>query len=615
MVKPHTFEARRFQRRLQQAAEAVARVAAGQDRTPAEYDRSQAEDQAATYATAGLQHVFDLWTAEPFGQPGNRHRVTGEGFRIVSGGEDLPESLLERVERASDSAREHSFLHWALAFPRVFSRERPGFDAVVGNPPWEEVTVEALGFYTLFLPGVNSLPGAEREQALADLCAKRPDLPDRLLAERERAKAERAALASGEYESTSGDPDLYKYFCRRYRALLRPGGYLGVVLPRTAFNAKGSRRFREWLQRRTTVKRVDFLVNTKRWAFDTTPKYTVALLAGHNTDPPPNHRFEVAGVAASAGAWRYQSQRSGVRVSESCFGPYWEIPLVSSQRKADVLAKIRMGERFPLGPRGEWRCFAVAELHETKDKGFWQSGSGSRQPWKGASFDQYDPHGRESRPCTVSEALWKKIHKLRPGSQQLVGKMALQRRRDAVSRELGRARIAFRDVSRGTDPRTVIACLIPAGVLLTNKAPYLTFVGGNENTQAVALGFLNSLPFDWQARRYVEINLNYFILEGLVVPDLGDNDFNAIADSAARLSAVDERFRDFAAATGVPCGPLCDAERKLLRIEIDARVARAWDLNGDDLAVMLDDFTTEAVPAAYRTALLRRLNQLREGRA
>ena len=161
----------------------------------------------------------------------------------------------------------------------------------------------------------------------------------------------------------------------------------------------------------------------------------------------------------------------------------------------------------------------------------------------------------------------------------------------------------------------MIACLIPAGVLLTNKAPYLTFVGGNENTQAVALGFLNSLPFDWQARRYVEINLNYFILEGLVVPDLGDNDFNAIADSAARLSAVDERFRDFAAATGVPCGPLCDAERKLLRIEIDARVARAWDLNGDDLAVMLDDFTTEAVPAAYRTALLRRLNQLREGRA
>ena len=176
VVKPHTFEAKRFQRRLQLAAEAVARVAAGQDRTPTEYDRSQAEDRTATEATAGLQNVFDLWTAEPFGQSGNRHRVTGEGFRIVTGGDDLPESLLVRVARASESSREHSFLHWALAFPRVFARQRPGFDAVVGNPPWEEVTVEELGFYTLFLPGVNSLPGAERDMAVADLCGKRPEL-------------------------------------------------------------------------------------------------------------------------------------------------------------------------------------------------------------------------------------------------------------------------------------------------------------------------------------------------------------------------------------------------------------------------------------------------------
>jgi hypothetical protein len=27
-------------------------------------------------------------------------------------------------------------VHWAEAFPRAFERERPGFDAVVGNPPW-----------------------------------------------------------------------------------------------------------------------------------------------------------------------------------------------------------------------------------------------------------------------------------------------------------------------------------------------------------------------------------------------------------------------------------------------------------------------------------------------
>ena len=610
VVKPHTFEAKRFQRRLALAADAVTRVAAGPDRTPTEYDRSQAEDRTATEATAGLQNVFDLWTAEPFGQPGNRHRVTGEGFRIVTGGEDLPGSLRERVERASESSLEHSFLHWPLAFPGVFSRARPGFDAVVGNPPWEEVTVEELGFYTLFLPGVNSLPGAERDAAVADLCGKRPELPERLISEQERVKAERLALAGGEYESTSGDPDLYKYFCQRYRALLRPGGHLGVVLPRSAFNAKGSAGFRHWLLERTTVRRVDFLLNKSRWAFDAEPRYSIGLLMAQNSQPAVEHRIEVAATADSVASWRRQSAGPGVRVSDTAAGPDRQLPLLDSQREADVLARVRQGSRFPLGPGGRWKCFAVAELHETHDKAFWQSGTGSRQLWKGESFDQYAPHGRYARSCAVSGALWRKIRKPRPGSGQLLRTAPLQKRRDAVSGELTRARVAFRDVTNRTNSRTVLACLIPPQTLLTNKAPYLAFVKGTELAQASALAILNSLPFDWQARRYVEINLNFFILEGLIVPDLSEDDFAAIADAAARLSAVDDRFADFAAATGVPCGPLSDTERERLRIEIDARVACAWDLTSDDLKVMFEDFTSRAVPAPYRTALLHRLEEL-----
>ena len=611
VVQPNTFEAKRLERRLQLAADAVARVAASQDRNPSEYERSRAEDRAASEATAGMTNVFDLWTAEPFGQPGNRSRVTGEGFRIVTGDEDLPQSLQVRVQRASELAKQHYFLHWSLAFPQVFARDRPGFDAVVGNPPWEEITVEELGFYTLFLPGVNSLPGTERETAVADLCAKRPELPARLAAEQERVRAERAALAAGEYESTSGDPDLYKFFCQRYRALLRGGGYLGVVLPRSAFNAKGSLRFRDWLQQKTTVCRVDFLLNKGRWAFDTEPRYSIGLLVARNTLPSKEHRIEIAGTADSVAAWKQQTAGVGIRVAETAFGPDLQHPLVRCQREADVLCKVRRGHQFPLGPGERWKCFAVAELHETNDKKFWQSGTGSRQLWKGESFDQYDPHGRHARSCAVSGALWRKIRKPRPGSGQLLRAVALQTRRDAVVRESERARVAFRDLSRGTDSRTVRACFIPPEVLLTNKAPYLAFVNGAEEAQAAALGVLNSLPFDWQARRYVEINLNFFILEGLIVPDLSDEDFAAISDAAARLSAVDDRFADFAAATGVVCGELPDAERERLRIEIDARVARAWDLVADDLSVLFEDFTTRAVPVAYRTALLQRFEELR----
>ena len=59
-------------------------------------------------------------------------------------------------------------------------------------------------------------------------------------------------------------------------------------------------------------------------------------------------------------------------------------------------------------------------------------------------------------------------------------------------------------------------------MFLTNKAPYLAFLGGNETARAACLGVMNSLPFDWQARRYVEINLNFFILEALKIPEFDD---------------------------------------------------------------------------------------------
>ena len=73
-------------------------------------------------------------------------------------------------------------------------------------------------------------------------------------------------MASGEYQSTKGDPDLYKYFCQRYRILVRPEGDIGVVLPRSVLVAKGSEGFREWLYTEMTAERIDTLINRRRWA-------------------------------------------------------------------------------------------------------------------------------------------------------------------------------------------------------------------------------------------------------------------------------------------------------------------------------------------------------------
>lgn len=613
VVEPTFLWAPRIESWLKKAAAAAATAAAGEDRTPDEVRESDAANRAARAALAGLKRLFDLWTSEPFGQQGNRELVRTRGHEISS--ESGDERAEARVRAAAALAAKHAFFHWPVRFPGVFRGPRRGFDAVVGNPPWEEITVEELGFFALFLPGVQSLAGPDRELAVAEMRSERPDLGERLAAEKERARAERIALGAGEFDSSPGDPDLYKYFCQRYRTLAREGGFLGVVLPRSAFNAKGSAGFRKWLHRNATVRRVDFLLNNRRWVFDTHPQYSVALVTAKRTPPATDHRITVAGTADSEKAWRKQAAGPGVQLAASAFGPDRQLPLIRSQQEADLLARVRTGAPFPLGPGGRWKCFAVRELDETNDRRLWRDGQGegdpSRELWKGASFDQYDPRGREARRCPESAAVWSRVRKPRPGSGQRLASLPVARRRKAVRGELDRARVAFRDVTNRTNSRTVLACLVPPGVFLTNTAPYLAFVEGCPRVQAACVGILNSLPFDWQARRFVEIHLSFFQLEGLIVPDLGNEDFEAVSRAAARLSAADDRFADFAAAAGVSSGPLSEAERARLRAEIDARVARGWNLAADDLRLMFEDFTPRAVSPAYRSALLARLEELR----
>ena len=594
---------------LVDATRAVNELANIEDRTPDEYEASQEADAAARAATKGLERLLDLWTAEGFGLVGSRLAVELHGSDVIAGNAD--EDTQSLIAEAEVLGGKHRFLHWPLAFPQVFSGVRPGFDVVVGNPPWEEVTIERLAYFALHQPRLRSLPESEREQAIESLLTRRPELETLLEEGQDRVRVERDSLALGEYESMAGDPDLYKFFSQRYAHLVRDGGGLGVVLPRTAFVNKGSEGFRGWLFETMTTHRVDFLLNKGRWAFDSEPRYTVALVVAERATPEEGHRVEVAGTATSLEEWRDQSENDGALIVANAFGPGWITPLLRTQQEADLLGKIRTGSQFAAGSSSRWHCFPVRELDETNDKHLWRNATEGRPLWKGESFDQYNPHGAEERFCPPTDDVLNRVNRPRPGSGSMLGdQIPVARRRQAVVAELGRARVAFRDVSRSTDSRTVRASLVPSEVFLTNTAPYLVFVDGDEQVQAACLGIMNSLPFDWQARRFFEIHANFFLLEGLIVPDLDDINFAEIARAAARLSALDERFKDFARAVGVDVGPLGEAERERLRVVIDARVARSWDLNIDDLNVMLSDFTTDAVPEAYRSALVARLEGL-----
>lgn len=577
------------------------------DKTPSEVEESRAADHAVRQATEGIRRLYDAWTAGPLGVPAARALADGNPVALIEGDVAAPEA-------AESVVKQMRVLHWPLAFPEVFAGRNPGFDVVVGNPPWEEVTVEELAFYARYSPRLRGLPERERDSALTALKAARPELADQLAQEQARVAQLRAFLGpSGGYLRSVGDPDLYKFFCQRYRTLLAQGGRLGVVLPRSTFITAGSRGFREWLFESNQVERLDFLLNKGRWAFDAEPRYTVALIAAAAKTPPPDHRIEVSGVAASATEFDAQTRSPGIRLPRSAMGSGDVVPLLPSQSAEPVLATMRRAPDFPYGG-GRWRCFPVREFDETNDKGLWEGKTSGWELWKGESFDQHDPHGRDARRCPPTDRALKKARKPRPGADSLLaGEVQLATRQAAVSAEVGKVRLAFRDVSRATDSRTVRASLIPAETFLGNTAPYLTFIDGDHRQRAACCAVMNSLPFDWQARRFVETHLNYFILELLTIPRFSDKAYDELVALGARLSCPDERFATVAEVCGITVGALDEDERVILRARVDALVAHAYGLAPSDIDILLADFTAGAVSPAHRDALRYESNSLYAG--
>lgn len=164
---------------------------------------------------------------------------------------------------------------------------------------------------------------------------------------------------------------------------------------------------------------------------------------------------------------------------------------------------------------------------------------------------------------------------------------------DPASLPCRRARIAFRDVARATDTRTIVAALVPPDRVVVHKAPYLFQTAGSVRDEAYLLGVLCSMPCDWQSRRTVELVMSFEQVRLLTVPDPGEGDpaRDRVVEIAGRLAAADERFAEWAAEVGVPVGSADDPVVKAdLIAELDACVAHLYGLDEDDLAVIYSTF-------------------------
>jgi hypothetical protein len=147
----------------------------------------------ADKALADVRLIGDLAIAAFFGAEKDRQRLAlrDEYLGLLTAYLDLKAPALRPIEPIAalrSGERPLPPFHWEVEFPEVFERDNPGFDAIVGNPPFA---------------GKNTM-GDSFDPAYGDWLAEL-------------------------HRGSHGNADLVAHFFRRAFALLRVGGALGLI--------------------------------------------------------------------------------------------------------------------------------------------------------------------------------------------------------------------------------------------------------------------------------------------------------------------------------------------------------------------------------------------------
>ena len=149
-------------------------------------------------------------------------------------------------------ADRESFLHWEAAFPGVWqwlagaTAATGGFDAVIGNPPWDQIEQPEIEWFALRDSKVAlAATGASRKALIQQMTETGSVTALEYADVTERSKALRDLVKStGDYPLLSGGRvNLYSLFVERSMALVKPNGFVGLLTPSGIYADKTAAAF------------------------------------------------------------------------------------------------------------------------------------------------------------------------------------------------------------------------------------------------------------------------------------------------------------------------------------------------------------------------------------
>ena len=489
-------------------------------------DESAAIVRAKEQALASLQvpdsplgrwaRVLDLWCAGWFwtdGSPPDRGTF-GELVELLLHGRSALAAGIARplLDTAARLSAQHRFLHWPVTFPEVFSNERgepradAGFDAVLGNPPWDMVRGDSGDATT-------RLARRDEARSLADFVRE-----------------------SGIYRvDTRAHVNRYQLFVERALQLARRGGRIGLVLPGGTITDSGSAPLRRHLFDHARVDSVIGLDNRQGiFPIHRSVRFVLLTCANGEATETVRCRFGISNPeqlddpAASDRRATFTLTRPFLaRLS----GPD-DLAVPEIQAPADLRILEQVSAHVPgLGSSSGWNVAFGRELNASDDRGLFV-------PFRDDGPGRCVLEGKQIEPFRTS---------LEGCRYQLAGGARVK-----VPR---RPRLAYRDIASATNRLTLIAAIVPADAVTTHtlfclKTPLPL------DAQHVLCALLNSFVANYLVRFRVNTHVTVSLVSRLPVPPLDPHgrDFSRLATLARTLMhspTVAEQQPEYAELQGI----------------------------------------------------------------
>ncbi|MET9823113.1 DNA methyltransferase [Streptomyces sp. NPDC006349] len=601
-------------------------------------------------------HAADAWCAA-FVWPkreGAPEAPTDQVFRALRGRDQsaAPDATHAEILRLRD---EYRFFHWHLEFPEVFAVPEAGvgvqqgtawvggFDAVVGNPPWERVKLQEQEFFAQRDTEIaNAKNAAARKRLIVTLRndRERAHLASEFEAAKRRAEGESHFMrVSDRYPLTGrGDINTYAVFTETDRMLTGSRGRTGVIVPTgIATDDTTQYFFKDLTNHGALVSLYDF----RNAGFFTDVagaqgnRFCLLSLTGRTNKNPIDIVFRATSLSDLEDSERHvHITNQEIKILNPNTGT---CPIFTNHRDAEITLEVyRRAPALLTEPEtvngDPWGASFMTMFHMANDSDLFRPSAANQETLdsmlaEGWRFDGSSLVRNDERLLPLYEAKMLHLYNHRFGDYQLVdgetGKAVRQLPTPStemlddpthlpqgrywvpeieVTERLRRNQwdrkwfFAFRKITSSTDERTFIGSIVPraglgdsGNIIMSRESPKKT---------ATLAALFSSLMLDYIARQKIGgVNFNYFIVKQLPVlsPASVEPHMDFILARFLELTYTARDMTPFARDLDDAGEPFRwdDQRRTQLRAELDACFFHLYGISRKDTDYILESFQTE----------------------